>query len=214
MVDAQDTRRIGKKSQRQAEEAARRAEQEQAARRQKSFRLAGIGVAGLAVIALFVFLFTRQGGTLAYEELGTAMPDQGRTHVAPGEPHPPYNTTPPTSGWHLANVAPWGVFNEPVPNELQIHNLEHGGVLLQYNCGAEPAGGALDDASCRRLHDELARIAARHRSKVLVAPYPGMASRIAVTSWTRIMTLDQVEEQKILRYIDQYKNTGPERVPD
>lgn len=214
MVEAPESRRTGKKARRQAEETARRSERERSERRGKIYRLAGIAAATVALVVMAVVLFTRQGGALSYEELGQVMPDQGRTHIAPGESHPPYNSTPPTSGWHLANVANWGVFQQPVPNELQIHNLEHGGILLQYNCGPEPAGGALDDAACKQLADELANINRRYRSKVLTAPYPGMTSRIAITSWGRIMTLDQVDETKIVRYIEQYKNKGPEFVPD
>ena len=46
----------------------------------------------------------------------------------------PYNSEPPTSGPHLPYIAPWGIHTRPIPNELQVHNLEDGGVMVQYNC--------------------------------------------------------------------------------
>lgn len=46
-----------------------------------------------------------------------------------------YNTTPPTSGPHLGNLASWGIHSQPIPNEQQIRNLRRTAVsLLQYNC--------------------------------------------------------------------------------
>src|SRR5207244_699484 len=66
---------------------------------------------------------------------GTQFPDQGNLHIAsPESPHQPYNSDPPTSGPHLPYIAPWGVHTRPIPRELQVHNLEDGGVVVQYNC--------------------------------------------------------------------------------
>src|SRR5437762_3358493 len=66
---------------------------------------------------------------------GVAMPDQGNLHIAAADaPHEAYNSDPPTSGPHLPYIAPWGVHTRPIPPPLQVHNLEDGGVLIQYNC--------------------------------------------------------------------------------
>lgn len=109
----------------------------------------------------------------------------------PREPHPAYASDPPTSGPRLPYLADWGVHRLPVPPELQAHNLEHGGVLIQYNC-PEP---------CPDLAAQLEEIA-RQRDFVLVAPYPRMESRIALTAWGRIETLDAFDAQRILRFVE------------
>lgn len=109
----------------------------------------------------------------------------------PREPHPPYSSDPPTSGPRLPYLADWGVHRLPVPPELQAHNLEHGGVVIQYNC-PEP---------CPDLAAELERIA-RERDFVLVAPYPRMEARIALTAWGRLETLDRLDREEILRFVD------------
>jgi YVTN family beta-propeller protein len=111
----------------------------------------------------------------------------------PREPHPAYASDPPTSGPRLRSIADWGVHRLPVPPELQAHNLEHGGVLIQYNC-PEP---------CPDLAAQLEEIA-RQRDFVLVAPYPRMDSRIALTAWGRIETLDDLDPERILRFVDAY----------
>jgi hypothetical protein len=92
-------------------------------------------------------------------------------------------------------IAPWGVHTEPVPRELQVHNLEDGGVVIQYNC---PSG-------CEDLVARLRAIANRYEDQVLLAPYPGMPHRIALTAWTRIDAFDQFDEARIVRFIKAFR---------
>ena len=58
------------------------------------------------------------------------LPIQDPIHIQPGQPHERYNSLPPTSGPHYPFTAPWGISSEPIPEELQVHNLEHGGVFI------------------------------------------------------------------------------------
>ena len=39
---------------------------------------------------------------------------------------------PPLSGAHNGFWADWGVYNKPIPYKHQLHNLEHGGVIIHY----------------------------------------------------------------------------------
>jgi hypothetical protein len=79
----------------------------------------------------------------------------------------------------------------PVPPELQVHNLEHGGVLIQYNC----------PELCPDLVAKLEAVA-KTREFVLVAPYPLMSTRIALTAWGRIETLNELDMASVQRFID------------
>ena len=157
-------------------------------------RRAWIIAAGVAVIALAVV------GYFAYRALaappGISMPDQGNRHVMTlKEPLPAYNSEPPTSGPHLPYIAPWGIHTEPIPNQLQVHNLEDGGVLVQYNC---PDG-------CPDLVSKLTRIVAGYDHQVILAPYPGMKTRIALTAWTRLDAFNDFDESRIRRFITAYR---------
>jgi hypothetical protein len=130
---------------------------------------------------------------------------QGQQHITRGTSHPPYNTKPPTSGWHYGDaVAPWGVSTAPIPDEVQVHNLEHGGIMIQYDC---PGG-------CPDVVAKLEEIVRSYRSKVILAPYEGIGRPIAVTAWGKIAFLDEVNEPFIRRFIAENKDKGPERVPD
>ena len=127
---------------------------------------------------------------------GQAVANMGNAHITETQIGTSvYNTTPPTSGPHLGNLASWGIHSQPIPNEQQIHNLEDGGVVVQYNC---PDG-------CKDLVAQLAAIVKKYDEQVILAPYPGMDSRIALTAWTRIDKFDDFDAQRIERFIKAYR---------
>jgi hypothetical protein len=153
--------------------------------------LVPIGVAAGLVVAVVV-------AWLAYEAApghpGETLPDLGNLHI-PTEtaPHDPYNSDPPTSGPHLPYIAPWGVHTRPIPRELQVHNLEDGGVLVQYNC------------ECPELVTKLQGIVQKYDKQVILAPYPSMKTRIALTAWTRLDAFDEFDAGRITRFIEAYR---------
>jgi hypothetical protein len=95
------------------------------------------------------------------------------------------------------------VHRSQIPDQVIIHNLEHGGIWISYR-----------DPSDTELVDRLEALAARYRSKVIVTPRPQNDAPIAVAAWTRLMKLDAYDEDKIVRFIEAYRNKGPEQVPD
>lgn len=149
------------------------------------------GVATAAAVALAVGYFSYRA---AADLPGTKAEDQGNLHIASETvAHVPYNTDPPTSGPHLPYIAPWGVHTRPIPRELQVHNLEDGGVMVQYSC------------DCPDIVNRLREIVQRYDRYVILAPYPSMKARIALTAWTRIDTMDQLDESRVRRFIDAYR---------
>ena len=150
-------------------------------------------------VALIVVVIIAVGvGYFAYRATadlpGVKMPDQGNRHLQTAvDPHEAYNSNPPTSGPHLPYIAPWGVHTRPIQRELQVHNLEDGGVVVQYNC------------DCPDLAARLGDLVRQYDKHVIVAPYPEMASTIALTAWTRIETLSAFDEKRIRRFIEAYR---------
>ncbi len=114
----------------------------------------------------------------------------------PLEGHEPYDSNPPTSGPHLPFVADWGVHKVPLPLALQVHNLKVGGVVIQYNC----------PKACSDTLARLEEIVKRYPEYVLLAPYPLMESKIAVTAWGKLETLNELDEALIVNFIE--KNKG------
>jgi hypothetical protein len=157
------------------------------ARRRWTVGAAVVVVVAAAVIGYFAY---RAAADLPGEKLA----DQGNLHIQSAtDPHTPYNSDPPSSGPHLPYIAPWGVHTRPIPRELQVHNLEDGGVLVQYNC------------DCPDLVADLTRVVQRYDRQVILAPYPDMKTRIALTAWTRLETLDSFDEKRIRRFIEAYR---------
>ena len=69
--------------------------------------------------------------------IGQAIDEMPHTHVAPPA-KVQYDHDPPTSGCHYniqgqAPIAP-GVYNQEIPAEYWVHNLEHGYIVVLYNC--------------------------------------------------------------------------------
>lgn len=123
--------------------------------------------------------------------------DLGHGHIPnPRFPHGPYNSNPGTSGPHTPYTAPWGVHEKPVPQEVFIHNMEHGGVIIGYNC---PQG-------CPDLAEELSEYADDH-DLVIVAPNPGLDSPIVLAAWTHTLSLERMDDagrEAIRRFFESF----------
>jgi hypothetical protein len=127
---------------------------------------------------------------------GRDVPLLASPHIHLGERHRAYNTVPPTSGPHWADTVGTGVYREELPEEIQVHVLEHGHVLIQYSPRTPP-----------REIRALERIGRRHLRDVVVAPYAKLTrylargEGIALTSWGRIDRVGHADEPSIERFI-------------
>jgi len=152
--------------------------------------------------------------------LGKFYPSQGHTHLTPGEPDDfVYSSNPPTSGPHRELFSDVFISPTPLPNYIQVHLLEHGNVLLQYNCNCPDVATALGSIALRydgKLipPNELQPMPADVQNAedqgmaVIVAPYPHMKSKIALTAWTRLATSPSVDKARIESFIKAYLHNG------
>ena len=132
------------------------------------------------------------------DPIGQLFENQGQTHIKTGESHPPYNSNPPTSGWHYIQPARWGVYARPLVDEQAVHNLEHGGIWISYkDIDAETKAN-------------LEKIAKANSRSVILSPRDANDSKIMLASWTRLEKLDSYDEAKILDFILRNKNKSPE----
>jgi hypothetical protein len=162
-------------------------------RRRHKRRLVALAASAVVVAVVVVGYFAYRA---AADLPGVQLSDQGNAHIQTlDEPHVPYNSDPPTSGPHMPYIAPWGIHTEPIPRELQVHNLEDGGVVVQYKCAAP----------CPDLVAKLRAIVERYPEQVILAPYPAMKDTIALTAWTRLDTFDRFDEARIVRFIKAYR---------
>ncbi len=141
----------------------------------------------------------------SYPSLQMFPPDPGgRRHLAAGESYDNYNSNPPTSGPHASATATPGVHDEPVPKEMAVHNMEHGQVVVWYNCIAPQP---LNADACNTLKQSLAGVVseANNRGKrVVTTPYSAMDYRIALTAWQFLDGFGEFDAQHVRTFIDTF----------
>jgi len=102
-----------------------------------------------------------------------ALSSNDHSVLTPGGTSKKWNTSPPTSGPHYAQPAIWGSYKEPLLQGQVVHNLEHGGVFIQY-------GKDVPQATI----DQLQTFYDGRRNGTLLAPLPSLGSKIALGAWT------------------------------
>lgn len=152
--------------------------------RQKIWLLAGfagLGVVGLAV-AIAIFATSGGGGAndkgvpAALAKLGCSYhvyQAHSQAHLTSLSAKPKYNSFPASNGPHYYQPAPWGNYSDPVPQIVAVHNLEHGGMLIEYGNKVSQADKDAIDAF---YNDS--------RNAMLVFPYAVLGKRVAFVAWT------------------------------
>lgn len=146
------------------------------------------------------------GALIAFDKPppGVEFPSQGNFHLAEvTQPHEDYNTSPGSSGPHVGVLANWGVHEEPIPEELFIHNLEDGGVVITYDCPSD----------CAELQAGLTELVEDVGGRVVLTPYEGIehegvSYRAAAVAWARIFYFDELtedNESEIRTFINLYE---------
>ena len=155
------------------------------------------------------------------------FPSQNREHVPPAKLPDKfeYNSYPPSSGPHNPQPLVWGEYDEPVPQDALIHNLEHGGIGVQYG----------PDVSAETV-EELTQWYRDDPNGLVLAPIPSggkaakVRDRIVLTAWTaertgagpserigdmrgRLLTCSGFDEAALSDFRDDYRGKGPENFP-
>jgi len=154
-----------------------------------------------------------------------AFPAQQALHVPPAKMPKgfEYNSFPPSSGPHHPNPAVWNAYDEPVAQNHLTHNLEHGGLVIQY--GEDVPQATVDE------------IVAWYRADpngIIVAPLPDveqakkLADRITLAAWWaefedpnnptgkpvreegRLLTCSTFDEEAFSEFRDANRAHGPE----
>ena len=210
-----------KRDRREAAKAAR-FEAERKAKKQRRVRYIYVGIGAAAIIGLIVALILASGSstklnlTALNKDASAAgcsalipVPDQGRQHIQPPATFS-YNSNPPTSGSHynIAGTAPTptGVHLQPIRDEIQVHNLEHGHIGIQYNNLPQSVVSALEEFT--RAHDIY----------TFMAPRPQLAqvsAELAFTRWdSKITCASPTDANAVVKlaqtFYDDFHGLGPE----
>lgn len=172
--------------------------------RRTSWTWLGGGLLALILVAGGIWLATRSTSQAAP---GQRFPIQGQQHIAVGQSHPAYNSDPPTSGWHYDTPLDAGFHETPAADEYVVHNLEHGHVVISYDCSK------LTD--CQGAKERLQELIRRYRNwKITAVPRQNADAAIALTAWGWLDKLDNFDEARITAFVDAWRDRGPERTEE
>jgi len=137
-------------------------------------------------------------------------PEEGYIHI-PCTDATNYQTVPPSSGNHYGCWPEYRTFALPVPWGNLVHALEHGAIVIVYNCGD---AGCLDEvARAQAFIDALPAdpsCAPDHR--VILAPDPTLDVRWAATAWTWTLRADCFDEATFGQFFTDHYGHGRETV--
>jgi hypothetical protein len=141
-----------------------------------------------------------------------ALPSNDHTVTTPEGTSKKWNTSPPTSGPHYSQPAIWGAYSEPLLEAQVVHNLEHGGVFIEY--GKDVPQPTIEEL--KGFYD-------KHSNGTLLAPLPSLGSKIALGAWTTkspskpddgtayLAKCTKFDEKAYAGFLSAYQFHGPER---
>ncbi len=117
-----------------------------------------------------------------------------------------YASDPPTSGQHYSvpGQAPisWGLYNSPVPDEILIHNMEHGGIIAYYRPSAPPT-------EIEQLRQFMLAQPGYPRGYIM-APRASLPADITLAAWEYYLPVFQYDETVMTAFINAHYDRGPE----
>jgi hypothetical protein len=151
-------------------------------------------------------------GSVTVEE----WPLEEAAHVAIGS-NITWESNPPQSGPHFPRWAAFQEYSSPVPRGYWVHDLEHGAVVLLYNCELLPVGTdceqvkqALRDASASLPSDGMC--AAPVRVRTVITPDPLISTPIAAVTWGFVYRAACIDPASLADFAKTHYAKGPENL--
>ena len=135
--------------------------------------------------------------------IGEKITEMKSPHIKLGELHEPYNSNPPTSGPHIGDdVAGPSIKDKPVADELVVHSMEHGAVVVWFRESLEQ--GEID---------KIKQAFYNSSGKKIMLPRKDLDVPVALTSWGYLLKLETIDAEKIKEFIETNNDRAPEKAP-
>jgi len=194
-----------------------------------------LGASGVVMLAVVLGFIVLRGGNgvdaeksasakAALEQAGCTLTivkalknASNHSDVTSPDAKPRWNTFPPTNGPHYGQPALFGAYDEPLQQARVVHNLEHGGVYIQYGKNVPAATVA-----------QLKSFYEAHQNGTLLAPLPQLGKTIALGAWVApdnsvpgrtdrgdgyLAKCTTYDEKAYDAFFAAYQFKGPERFP-
>jgi hypothetical protein len=127
--------------------------------------------------------------------------------------HIDYSTNPPSSGMHYPVWAAYQSYDFPVPRGYWVHGLEHGAVVITYNCpDGCPDEVAQAESFIASLPDDPRCVAVGGDHQIILTPDPLLDTRWAMSSWGHTLRADCVDAAAFEDFYESYGAQGPEDI--
>ncbi len=175
----------------------------------RAVELMAIGVASLALSIALILLLSGyfagrdqaaiSGGTSGP---GQAFPDLGHAILSRGQPHPSYNSNPPTSGAHVPEAV---TSDDATLNDDQLlEALQLGNVVLVYGTRTPPAGLT---RFTRLAAPAFTPGLAASGDAVILARRPGTRGLVAL-AWAHLLPVDTASDPQLAQFVSFWLGRG------
>lgn len=136
-------------------------------------------------------------------------------HLTEGALHVPvcspvtYGTNPPSSGNHYPVWAEYKTYDLPIPRGFWVHSLEHGAMVITYNC---PGGCATEVAAIQAFIQALPADCGSGTRRLILAPDPELDVRFAASAWLHTLRSNCFDRDAFQAFYDAHYNKAPEAV--
>ena len=195
----------------------------------KRQRMILYGIAGSGIVALLVVLgIVLLGGGGGSGDAQSALKANGCTlqtvkaitnksdhsDVPTPETKVHWNTFPPSNGHHYGQTLIYGAYDEPLQEQLLVHNLEHGGVAVQW--GSKVAADQVEQIRSWYQDDP---------DGLVLAPLPALGDKISLAAWQdttpgvgdkglgRVAKCTKFDSKTFDAFLTAYGFQGPEPFP-
>ena len=147
-------------------------------------------------------IVSQPGGPAAVA--GAETPSQPATQSAATQ-----STAPPNALQVGQDVSVPDEGREHVPEGYWVHTLEHGAIVVLYNCPqacpdlVKSLGDMLDSFPMTKWNNR----------KIVIVPYAKMSVPLMAVAWDVQMPLDQFDAQALIDFYSRHVDRGPEDVP-
>lgn len=124
-----------------------------------------------------------------------------------------YPFYPPSAGPHFSQWASFNTYSAPIPWGFLVHSLEHGAVILLYNCATA--------TDCDAVRAEFASIITDHgldplcrdedwSSRIIVVPDPTLSVPIAAVAWRNVYQATCLDSPSLRSFVDAHYGMATE----
>jgi len=187
--------------------------------------VAGLVVVGAAAAIAYAASAPRASGSAAATsppasaapaspgQVGEPQPVQEGVHIQPPQ-KASYQSDPPSSGPHysIPGQAPvgWGYYDRSIAPEYYVHNLEHGGVVLLYDCSTDCTA---DQASIKAWVARAPKDPRFSEVKLVAVRTAVPGHRFAMLAWGWRLYMDSWDPALAERFYVAHVDQGPEQIP-